>query len=496
MSFSREELEEVGRVVSPSQVDEFTFALNEKKGIRAKEYCLVKHPLEGVFCLCRVITGSVQNPTVSPKGIGAVIAKSGFEIGKEQEVALMKAEVLGYIKDGRFRPPDFPVAPNSRVYRCTEEWIKPFLQAQEGIQVYVGKDPFSNLSISLSLDWITKGHLGVYGQTRSGKTSFILRLIKSAVDNKPPARFVIFDRYGEYSPLINAGYGMRFEYSSFISGTVSPEEIAFRLGLNPKSSAFENVRTAIEVLIESGRAITPEAILEELDAQKTRSDVRRKVEYILRSPRARKELEALTYREREELDLIQLIKENPVVIIDFSVDADIRKQQMTFSHIIGKLFSGAVTTRGEEFTCINVIEEAQFFAPERGMPTYGDPYKTESLTALSMGVSQLGGYNVGFIIMTQRPAYVAKAVLAQCNTHICFRLMSSADHDQVSGVTGYSMWRLREILPNLETHVGFLMGAASPFWFPVFCETDLWEYPRKATKTASQLLREMYESAR
>ncbi len=492
MNYS-DELEVVGRVVSPSQVDEFTFALNENKEIRAREYCLVKHPIEDILCLCRVITGSVQNPTVSPKGIGAVIAKSGFEIGKEQEVALMKAEVLGYIKEGKFRPPDFPIAPNSRVYRCSEEQIRPFLQAQEGIQIHVGKDPFSNLPISLSLDWITKGHLGVYGQTRSGKTSFVLRLIKSAVDNDPPARFVIYDRYGEYSPLIDAGYGVRLGYDAFLTGAVSPEEIALRLGLDPKSSAYRDVKTAIETLMDRGTEVTPEAIIEELEEIKMRSDVKARVEYILKSPRAKKELKVLSQEEKEEANLITLIKENPVVIIDFSVDADIGRQQIAFSHIVGRLFSRAVATRGEEFTCINVIEEAQFFAPERGMPTYGDPWGNGSITTLSMGVSQLGGYNIGFIVMTQRPAYVAKAVLAQCNTHICFRLMSSADHDQVSGVTGYSIWRLREILPNLETHIGFLIGAASPFWFPVFCETELWEYPRKATKTASQLLKEMCE---
>ena len=486
--------ESIGVVVSPSKIDEFEFALSQDSEIRAKEYCLIYHPIEKVPCLCRVITGSTQNPTMSSKGIGTILAKSGVEIGSEQEVTLMKAEVLGYIKNGSFRPMDFPVSPNSKVYKCNQSDVEPFFQSQEGIMLDVGSDPFSGIKIRLSLDWITKGHLGVYGQTRSGKTSFVMKLIQAGITNSPPARFVIHDRYGEYTPLLNFKDTYRIEYNKLmLLESLSSRKIAGILGFDIKSSGGKAVENAIRSLMEEERELTVENLAEKLEAQKLRSDVYARVKASLSGTEIENKLKRISenvYSKRRET-ILDLVEKYKVVIIDYSVDADIDNQQKAFTSIINQFFEKSVSTRGERYTCINVVEEAQFYAPERGMPTYGDPWRNGSLSALSMGVSQLGGYNIGFIIMTQRPAYVAKAVLAQCNTHICFRLMSEADHEQVSAVTGYSSWRLRQILPTLETHHGFLLGAASPFRFPVILRTDVWDYPKKAVKTASQVLDEM-----
>ncbi|MEM2619609.1 MAG: hypothetical protein QW356_09085, partial [Candidatus Hadarchaeales archaeon] len=130
----------------------------------------------------------------------------------------------------------------------------------------------------------------------------------------------------------------------------------------------------------------------------------------------------------------------------------------------------------------------QFYAPER-IVSYGDPYKTGSLDRVTACLSQLGGFNVGFIVMTQRPAYVSKSVLSQCNTVLSFRLMSSADHEQIAGVTGYPLYRVAGLLSGLEDHVGYLIGMGSPFGFPTFVQTMADRtYPRKATKTPSQII--------
>ncbi len=477
--------EVVGYVNSPSTTSFFEFILREK--IRVGEYILVRHPLEAAYLLARVVGGTAKDESI--EGVGVHLVKEGKKLGKELAFTAMKAEVLGYIREGEYRPPDFPVPPGEEVLRAKKEDVEPFLHKGDGFTLSVGVDPYSDLPVELDLNWLTKGHLGVYGMTRSGKTSFVLRLIKSGLDLVAPARFLIHDRYGEYSPLEN--YGVRLRYDELLSvQQMDISQLALRLGLDPTSKSEKAAVESILELLEEGE-LTIDGVAERMKERGVREDLIKKVRSRLETKWVREELEKLSSLTEDPPDLIELLRKNNVIIIDYSVDTNIKSQQTVFTQIINRVFARAVATRGEEFTFINVVEEAQFFAPEKGMPYYGDPWKSGSLQALSMGVSQLSGYNVGFVIVTQRPAYVAKSVLAQCNTHVIFRLSSSADHDQVSSVSGYPTWRLRDTLPNLPVHHSLLLGAASPFPFPVFLRTDVWEYPRKAGKTASEVLLEM-----
>jgi len=192
----------------------------------------------------------------------------------------------------------------------------------------------------------------------------------------------------------------------------------------------------------------------------------------------------------EPIDVIKVLKQYDVVIIDLSREKSIFDQQLTVAHTLERIFDYAIATRGEDITFLVVIEETQFYAPERTVITYGDPFGTKSLPILTACLSQLGGYNVGFIIISQRPAYVSKALLSQCNTFITFRMRAGADHDQISAVTGYPRWRISALLSGLRDHVGYLIGMASPFEFPTFIETPKEGriYPRKATLTPSQVI--------
>jgi DNA helicase HerA-like ATPase len=133
-----------------------------------------------------------------------------------------------------------------------------------------------------------------------------------------------------------------------------------------------------------------------------------------------------------------------------------------------------------DFACIIIVEEAQYFAPEKGAEIRESSAQSEAKASMIEAISQAGGYNVGLIIITQRPAYVLKSCISQCNSVACFRLRSGNDQDAILEYTEYGSERLRDYLPGLADHEAMLWGLAVPTPFPIIIEVNVEEYPRKA----------------
>jgi len=491
--------EEVGIVISPSGIDEFTVLLTKEGALRRGSYCMFEHPVRrGVSCLARIFDGEVNNPDMLPLSFGPILVKSGVELGREKEVVLLKAEFLGYIDDGDFKSADFPPLPGQKVYEASAEDVRAFYTSGEGIQLTLGRDPHSGLELSFSVDAMTKGHMAVCGMTRSGKTTFVLNLIARGVERG--CHFLVIDRTGEYiEPLseVCARIAVKMPEEFRALSSMNVERVASFLRLDTRrktdSKIAEVVHSRIRRVI-SGE-LQPEDICDiaslfEECAQGERSDVK---ERLLRLLEEREHLlKTLASMKIEPESIVDLVRENELVIIDLSKERNIDDQQLAIYNVLSPLFDHAVATQGEDLTCMVVIEEAQFYAPERSAITYGEHWKRSS-EILTACLSQLGGFNVGFIIITQRPAYVSKALLSQCNTFLIFRLMSGADHEQIASVTGYPRYRISKLLSGLPDHTGYVIGMASPFNFPTFIETvkEGRKYPRKATLTPSQVIERM-----
>ncbi len=496
---------EVGVVISPSGIDEFDFLLTrvDEHSLKKGSYCTFEHPLYGVTCLSRVFDGEIKNPDMLPLSFGPILVKRGVELGKEErEVVLLKAEFLGYIdREGNFRSADFPPSPGQKVYKATKEEINNFFKRTEGINLTLGKDPQSDLELSLSIDLITKGHMAICGMTRSGKTTFVLNLIIKGI--KENCHFLVIDRTGEYIEPLHRYCGEKMvlkEPRDFEAlSDLNESKIISRLGLDRKRETDKKIASVLYDKIKkviSGdlypEDINDVRILWEECAEGFRSDLRERIFIMLKQ--REEQIRKLTSMRTEPPNIVDLIKEHNIVLIDLSREKDIRSQQLAISNILTPIFSQAVATQGEDFTCIVVVEEAQFYAPERNTVSYGDPRISSEI--LMSSLSQLGGFNVGFLIITQRPAYVSKALLSQCNTFLTFRLMSGADHEQIASVTGYPRHRISKLLSGLPDHVGYLIGMASSFNFPTFIETvkEGRVYPRKATLTPSQVIERMKSS--
>lgn len=323
--------------------------------------------------------------------------------------------------------------------------------------------------------------------TRSGKSSFVVSLIAKASKMAPQPRFIILDRRCEYAALTKFG-GKIYPYRLFLpkSAILKGKLIASRLNLDPSSSAGRLITEAVESLKARGEDVNRVSLLREVNRIAPMISSRSN-NYSLNLIRWVLERRGDFLDEGYEyIDIVDVCRSTPIVIVDLSVDTDIDAQHVTVRHIVSRIVDYALSRKDEgDFAVIFVIEEAQYFTPEKGLKIeVGNPEKIGVDKELIEAVSQAGGYNVGFIFITQRPAYISKSIISQCNTIACFRLMSGNDQEAILKYTEYSNERLSDYLPGLADHEALFWGLGSLIPFPVVVEVEVEEYPRKAKITA------------
>jgi len=324
--------------------------------------------------------------------------------------------------------------------------------------------------------------------TRSGKSTFVLNLMARSLEQEPKPRFIVFDRRCEYSLLTKYGAVM-LPYFRFVprAELVSPELVASRLGLDPRRSDGRLLCEALNSIRAEGLELTVKNVLRKCIEispyllSRGRDSVLAKIRWVLD-----KRGSQLFGIEHKPLNIIDTVYRNPAVIVDFSVDANIEDQQLAAKYIIRNVMHYAVEhRRAGDFAVIFVIEEAQYFIPERGLKIeVGSPEKTGVDKQIIEAISQAGGYNVGFILVTQRPAYVSKSVISQCNTIAAFRLMAGNDQEAIIKYSEYGSERMADYLPGLADHEALIWGMASPVPFPVTVEVDVRDYPAKTSVVA------------
>ena len=357
----------------------------------------------------------------------------------------------------------------------------------------IGKVRGTKIPAYLDLNTIAKGHMFIARMTRSGKSSFVVNLVAKAAQLKPRPRFIVFDKRGEYRGLTKYGSTI-FAYDKFTPTITDPEAVTSRLEL--KGREKDAVLEAVRSLISEGTKLTRDTVLAEVEKVLARGIVYKTSESQAKSLESirwiLKNRGAFLDEATEPADIIETVKSHPTIIIDYSTDTDIEAQQRTACHIVNRIREYAMERKDiGDFACIIAIEEAQYLAPERGLEVKETSAQDEAKASLIETISQAGGYNVGLILMTQRPAYVLKSCISQCNTVACFRLKSGNDQDAILMYTEYGSERLRDYLPGLADHEAMLWGTAVPTPFPVIAEIDICEYPQKAAVFAKQAWQKM-----
>jgi DNA helicase HerA-like ATPase len=429
---------------------------------------------------------------------GPLAGKKGrpAHYGKKLEYKIAYAEVLGYYDEKRkWRALESAPSAWDEIYEPTEDELKSFFIPNEVASdmhfIEIGKVRGTSIPAYIDLNAVAKAHLLIAGMTRAGKSSFIINLVARSTSLTPRSRFIIFDRRGEYGALTRYGAKV-LSYSMFVPPIRDPDLIADKLGVKRDERAL--IVNSVEELLKAGSPITSESLLDKIveiapsiiKREETREEA---LKFLKRIIERRGDF---LQRQREPQDIVRIVRENPVTVIDFSVDADFEAQQFAAREIIHKITSYAMERKDVgDFAAIIAIEEAQYLAPEKGLEIEESVAQRDVKRKMIEAISQAGGYNVGFIIMTQRPAYVLKSVISQCNTVACFRLKSGNDQDAILQYTEYGSERLRDYLPGLADHEAMLWGIAVPTPFPVITEIKVTEYPQKAAVFAKQAWQKM-----
>ncbi len=323
-------------------------------------------------------------------------------------------------------------------------------------------------------------------------SSFTLNLIRRGMEAAPGPRFLVLDRRGEYEGLADLG-GVVMEYRAFLptSGALRPEDVARRAGIDRGTRAWELTVMAAEEAAEAGD-MTVDGIISRARTLAARMALRDRTALLRRlEARLRRAAGDIERSRGEGVDVVRVLGDFPAVVVDLSLDNHYDDQFVALRRIIRRLVSHAVSRRrAGDFAAIVVVEEAQYLAPERGSPVVGDPYGSGIASALTEAVSQAGGYNLGFIVVTQRPSYVSKGVISQCNTVAAFRLQSGNDQEAIAKYTEAGEAVVR-FLPSLRDHEAVIWGMASPIPFPVVVRVEVEAFPAKASARPSEAWRRM-----
>ncbi|KYH41463.1 MAG: HerA helicase [Candidatus Bathyarchaeota archaeon B63] len=494
----------VGYALSGCTHDSLVFVVMEDVQVRVNHFYFIEHPaVRDAWVLVRTYRMQPYNPEMITGRTGPLAGKKGrrAEYGKRLEYTVAFAEILGYYDEkGKWRMMEVAPSPWDIVYEPSEEALRRFfipeIRESDVLLLEIGKARGTNIPVYIDLNSIAKGHMFVAGMTRSGKSSFIINMVAKASRLRPRPHFVIFDIRGEYNSLKRYGAKV-LPYTKFTPGISDPAAIADKLELRgrERSLLIDAVRSLQNEGAEISRdniLIKIEEILEKGVVYKTRKSQEKAligIEWFLENKGA------FIDERVEPLDIVTEIKKNFVLIIDFSVNADIEAQQRTAKYILDNVRRYAMERKDYgDFACIISIEEAQYFAPERGSEMRESAAQSGVKASMIETASQAGGYNVGLILLTQRPAYVLKSVISQCNSVACFRLKSGNDQDAILQYTEYGSERLRDYLPGLADHEAMLWGLAVPTPFPVIAEIEVEEYPQKAVAFAKTAWEKMEQT--
>ena len=495
----------VGYALSGCTHDFLRFVVMEDARVKVNHFYFIDHPVKpGTQVLVRTFRTQPYNPEMITGRTGPLAGKKGrrADYGKRLEYTIAYAEILGYYDEkGRWRMMEMAPSPWDYVYEPNEDALRRFFipekMESDALMLEIGKARGTNIPVYIDLNAVAKGHMFVAGMTRSGKSSFIINLVAKASRLKPRPHFVIFDIRGEYNGLRRYGANM-LPYTKFTPGISDPKTIADKLDLKGKER---------NLVIEAVRSLQSE------DTPVNRDNILEKVGEILEQgvvykteTSKKKALASINWflenkgafidKESKPLDVINEIKNNFALILDFSVDADIEAQQRTAKYILDQVRNYAMERKDYgDFACIIAIEEAQYFAPERGVEMRESSAQSQVKASMIETASQAGGYNVGLILMTQRPAYVLKSTISQCNSVACFRLKSGNDQDAILQYTEYGSERLKDYLPGLADHEAMLWGLAVPTPFPIIAEIEVEEYPQKAVAFAKSAWEKMEQNA-
>jgi len=489
----------IGFSINPVKSSSFEFILLDSE-IKEQSYVVVKQ--KGYAVLARIVSiysydmGFFANPFSAGESqiFGSIEAfKLLFSDRKDKEwkkaavqaylnensnkVRIAVAQIVGAVNNEKVEAVMKPFDVGEAVYLASSDILKKLMKSNFSgkhmeYPVRIGTLEGSNEEVFIDGKEVITKHMLILGTTGSGKSHFTKVFLSEFLKNYPVQAF-IFDPHGEY-------------YEELIEFGISPEEI---LHLKFKETIFPIYPEEIESLIkqlgyaylingktEVGRAnrlklasfIKP-SLRKTVFTEKNLYDVLSSLKRDKNSEEMGVEEEArdilgenIITNQKEICESMQLALNSgkKLIIFNFSYIGDSRTRVNIAGLIMQELFNQNKEHRKER---VLVLEEAHSFAPE---VSYGDVSAGKDNLALIMArkiASEGRKFNIGLVVITQRPAQVSKYVLSQANTQAMFRTINDIDLATIGTYVEFAGKDIINLLPSLQTGIGILSGLGTPF---------------------------------
>ena len=402
---------------------------------------------------------------------------------KGDSIRIAKAEIIGsFIEQNentsKIDTPMRPFDSGSPVYSASDETMQVlmktnFSRSQMECPVKIGCLNDDKTDAFIDASEVNTKHMLVLGTTGSGKSYFTKLFLSRLVSlDKCKPQIFILDPHGEYyDPLVkDFGVPQRHIHRIQLPDTlfyIHPDEVVdlvVELGfaniITGNSKESKSNRNTIMGFIKPFLRLSGFSknnlyyLLQSMQIQKGVSAGVHTVALGMYGSRVLNQV--YVYRRLNQ----GLNSSKSIVIFDFSKITDPKTRVNLAGLIMQELFFKNRETKENRLL---VLEEAHNFAPEG---SYGDISSGKDNLALTMArkiASEGRKFNLGLLIVTQRPAQVSKYVLSQANTQAMFRTMNSADLVAIENYIEFAGKDLIELLPSLQTGIGVFSGLGVPF---------------------------------
>jgi len=470
------------------RLDEITVVLMRRRELARGDLVYVAHPKNGspvVYQVTRVY------PHRRVRAYEEVLLREGHVI-RDFEDTTVHAEAYQwgwFDDDGNLRPLRYPLPPSTAVFRAERDIVATFTKPRGDWKLLLGIDPSSELDVELGVYPLIRQSCLICGAVGTGKTTTAISMVCRAASLHPPVRFFIVDKDGEYASLIDRlgpDRVLKVPWMRFFQpGDIPWEDYIAEFG-------WQKTWWNTKILTKALRILYAQA------AMVTKENLRRAVGYVAAEALgfSKKADEFESYRQQvlvavngsklipdgdiRPLDPVELLRGRRVVIMDLSHGRDTWTQkQLVVAQVLRRVFNEALENRG--FGCVVVLEEAMYYAPQRGVFEIGSKESRYKLLGVLKGIATNGGRNgVGLWIVTQRLATVDKTVVTQCANNIICHSLEDLDKQRLGEIVGGEFVKLIGGLPQGEAVVkGTALRCSFPLWVRVLPEV----YPASAETT-------------
>jgi hypothetical protein len=379
--------------------------------------------------------------------------------------------------------------PNTPVYLADRNVIAQFTKPSGEWRILLGTDPSTDLDVELGMYSLIRQSCLICGAVGTGKTTTAITMVARAAVAEPPVRFFIVDKDGEYTSLqerLGADKVLRVPWSRFFEpGCVPWEDYVAEFGWQKSWWNAKILIQALKILYAQQVMVTKANLHRALDqVHAERLGFNKKLEefeaYRMQVVNSVSTSRLIPDGNMDPLDPVELLHDRHVVIMDLSVGKDTWDQKhLVVAQVLRRIFGEALENR--RFGCIIVLEEAMYYAPQRGVFEIGEKESRGKLLAVIKEIATNGGRNgVGLWVVTQRLSTVEKTVVTQCANNVVCHSLEDVDKARIAEILGAEFALLIGDLPPGEAIVkGTALRCRFPLWVKVLPEV----YPASSLST-------------